>query len=202
MAKLLFTGALILLLPGCGGEPAAAKVAFVETRVDESQSPLPFVIAVANSGDAATDATGVKIEVVDGFELPAAGEAKAAGEWNAIASADCRIEMLAGHPTIIPAHGEGVACGFVRWDRPAGAPPAIGVFSARFLTTLADGQTLTTPLRVFVLSSEPGGVESLIDGLSADRAQAVATLKRIESLEGARTPAVDRLLDRLRTLSK
>lgn len=199
MTRLLFAGALILLLTGCGGEPAPAKVAFVETRVDESQSPLPFVIALANSGYAATDATGVKIEVLGGFELPPAG---GAGKLNAIASADCRIEMLAGHPTVIPAGGAGVACGFVRWERPAGSPPAIGVVSARFLATLADGESIRTSPLTFVLASEAGGVEKLGDAAALDRTQASAALKRIESLSGARTPAVDRLAEQLRQVAK
>lgn len=202
MTRLLFAGALILLLSGCGGEPAKAKVAFVETRVDESQSPLPFVIALANSGDAATDVTGVKIDVVNGFELPTAGGAEAAGELSAIDSADCRIEMLAGHPTAIPAHGEGVACGFVRWERPVGAAPAIGVVSARFLATLADGESIRTPPVTFLLAGEAGGAEKLGDPASLDRAEASAALKRLESLPGARTPAVDRLVEQLRELAK
>jgi hypothetical protein len=202
MVKLLCAGSLILLVAGCRGEPAGAKVSFVETRVDESQSPLPFVIALANSGGAATDATGVKLEIVDGFELPTAGAKEAAGELSAIDSAACHIEMLAGHPTMIPAHGEGVACGFVRWERPAGSPPAMGVVSASFLATLADGESIRTPPLTFVLASEAGWADKVGDLAALNREEANAALERIAALPGARTPGVDRLVEQLRELAK
>src|SRR5690349_1064934 len=109
MCKNLFAGALILLATGCQREPVEAKVSFVETRVDESQSPLPFVIALANSGNVATEVTGVSVDVVSGVALPE-GEGADDGGFADIQARDCRVDMREGHPTDIPARGDGVAC--------------------------------------------------------------------------------------------
>lgn len=201
MAKLLFVGALILLVSGCWGEPGGAKVSFVETRVDESQSPLPFVIALANSGDSATDVNGVAIDIGESVVLPSSDK-PADGDVGVVKTDDCRIEMREGHPTVIPTRGEGVACGFVKWNRPEESPVAAAAVSARFRVTLANGETIETPAKVFLLSSETGRTERTIDGLSLDREQAATTLGRVESLKGERTPTVDRLIDRLGRLSK
>jgi hypothetical protein len=202
MAKLLFLGALILLVTGCQREPAGAKVSFMETRVDESQSPLPFVIALANSGDAATDVDGVGIDVVESVVLPGPGKSADGDGLGVVNTSDCRIEMRDGHPVEIPARGDGVACGFVKWEQPQDSPAAVAAVSARFRVTLADGATIETPPRALLLSSEAGVVGSMIDELTLDRDTAAALLARIEALPGERTENVDRLLQRLRTLAK
>lgn len=202
MAKLFFVGALILLVSGCQREPAGAKVSFVETRVDESQSPLPFVIALANSGGAATDVEGVGIEVIDGVILPGFKDSIDGEGLGAVATGDCRIEMREGHPTVIPARGDGVACGFMEWDRPQESAAAVAVVSARFRVRLADKATIETPPRALLLSSEARVVGSMIDELALDRDTAVKLLARIEALPGERTENVDRLLKKLRMLAK
>ena len=202
MTKALIAGALILLATGCQREPAGAKVSFVETRVDESQSPLPFVIALANSGAVATDVNGVIIEVIDGVILPGFKDSSDGDGLGAVATGDCRIEMREGHPTVIPARGDGVACGFVEWERPQESPAAVAAVSARFRVTLADGATIATPPRALLLSSEAGEAGATIDELMLDRDTAVKLLARIEALPGERTENVDRLLKRLRTLAK
>lgn len=202
MAKLLFVGALILLASGCQREPAGAKVSFVETRVDETQAPLPFVIALANSGGAATDVDGVSIEVVESVVLPDADKAADGDGLGVVNTGDCRIEMREGHPTAVPARGDGVACGFVTWDRPQGSPAAVAAVSARFRVTLADGAAIVTPPRVLLLSSGEGGVGAMIDGLSLDRDEAAQLLARVEALPGERTATFERLLERLRMLAK
>jgi hypothetical protein len=202
MAKLLFVGALILLVSGCRGEPGGAKVSFVETRVDESQSPLPFVIALANSGGAATNVESVGIDVVESVVLPGADKPADGDGLGVVNTGNCRIEMREGHPTAVPARGDGVACGFVKWDRPQESSAAVATVSARFRVALADGATIETPAKVFLLSSVASQAELAIDGLSLDPDQAAAILKRVESLPGERTPTVARLIDRLERLSK
>ncbi|MBL9162402.1 MAG: hypothetical protein JNL18_06715 [Planctomycetaceae bacterium] len=202
MAKLLFVGALILLVSGCRDEAGGAKVSFVETRVDESQSPLPFVIALANSGSAATDVEGVGIEVVESVVLPGTDKRAGGDGLGAVKTGDCRIEMREGHPTAIPARNDGVACGFVKWDRPQDSAAAAAAVSARFRVTLADGATIVTPSRVLLLASDAGGVGAMIDGLALDRDEAAKLLARIEALPGERTENVERLLERLRVLAK
>jgi hypothetical protein len=202
MVKLLFAGSLILLVPGCGREPGGAKVSFVETRVDESQSPLPFVIALANSGGDATDVDGVSIDVVDGIVVSHPNGNDDGGKPDTVTTGDCRIEMREGHPTEIAARGDGVACGFVNWDRPQEAPPAVAAVSARFRVKLADGATIETPPRVFLLSSATGMAKLALEELSLDRDEAVALLARVELLPGERTENVDRLVERLRALAK
>ena len=202
MVKLLFVGALILLVSGCRGEPGGAKVSFVETRVDETQSPLPFVIALANSGGAATDVDGVSIDVVESVVLPGTGKSADGDGLGIVKTSDCRIEMRDGHPVEIPARGDGVACGFVKWERPQEMPAAVAAVSARFRVRLADGVTIETPPRALLLSSEAGVVVSMIDELTLDRGTAAKLLARIEALPGERTENVDRLLKRLRTLAK
>jgi hypothetical protein len=201
MVKLLFAGALILLVSGCRGEPVGPSVAFVETRVDESQSPLPFVIALANSGDSATDVKGVAIDIGESVVLPTSDK-PADGDAGVVKTDDCRIEMREGHPTVIPARGEGVACGFVKWNRPQESPVAAAAVSARFRVTLADGATIETPPRAFLLSSTTGMAKLALEELTLDRDEAVALLARVESLPGERTENVDRLLEKLRTLAK
>ena len=202
MVKLLFVGALILLVAGCRGEPGAAKVAFVETRVDESQSPLPFVIALANSGGAATDVDGISIDVIDGSVVSNPNENTDSGKPDSVPTGDFRIEMREGHPTEIAARGDGVACGFVNWARPQEAPPAVAAVSARFRVTLADGATIETPPRAFLLSSTTGIAKLALEELTLDRDEAVALLARVESLPGERTENVDRLVEKLRALAK
>ncbi|QDT74128.1 hypothetical protein [Lacipirellula limnantheis] len=202
MSKLLFVGALILLVSGCRDEAGGAKVSFVETRLDESQSPLPFVIALANSGIAATDVEGVGIEVVESVVLPGADNTAGGDGLGVVKTGDFRIEMREGHPTAIPARGDGVACGFVRWDRLQDSAAAAAAVSARFRVTLADGATIVTPSRVLLLASDAGGVGAMIDGLSLDRDEAAKLLARVEALPGERTDNVDRLLKRLRVLAK
>ena len=202
MAKLLFVGALILLVSGCRREPAGAKVSFVETRVDESQSPLPFVIALANSGGVATDVDGISIEVVESVVLPSSDKAGDGDDLGVVNTSDCRIEIREGHPTVIPARGDGVACGFVKWDRPQDSPAAVAAVSVRFRVTLADGATIKTPPRALLLSTDTGEAEPTIDGLMLDGNVAAKLLARIEALPGERTENVDRLLKRLRALGK
>ena len=202
MAKLLFVGALILLVSGCRGEPGGAKVAFVETRVDESQSPLPFVIALANSGGAATNVESVGIDVVESVVLPGTDKPADGDGLGVVNTGNCRIEMREGHPTAVPARGDGVACGFVEWDRPQGAPAAVAAVSARFRVTLADGATIVTPPRALLLASDAGEVGSMIDGLTFDRDEAAELMARVEALPGERTENVKRLLKKLQTLAK
>jgi len=202
MVKLLFAGSLILLVAGCRGEPGGAKVSFVETRVDESQSPLPFVIALANSGAAATDVDGISIEVIKSVVLPSSDKTADGDGLGVLKTDDCRIEMREGHPTAIPARGDGVACGFVTWDRLPESPPAVAAVSARFRVTLADGATIETPPRVFLLSSEAEAVSSTIDELTLDRDGAAKLLARVESLSGERTENFNRLIEQLRALAE
>jgi hypothetical protein len=202
MVKLLCAGSLILLVAGCRGEPGGAKVSFVETRVDESQSPLPFVIALANAGGAATDVDGVSIDAVDGIVVWNSSGTADGNESSRVTTRDFRIEMREGHPTEIPARGEGVACGFVEWERPQESPVAAAVVSARFRVTLADGATIETPLRVFMLSTTTGMEKMALEELTLDRDEAVAQLARVEALPGERTENVDRLVEKLRTLAK
>jgi hypothetical protein len=202
MAKLFFVGALILLVSGCRREPAGAKVSFVETRVDESQSPLPFVIALANSGGDATDVDGISIEVVESVVLPSSDKPADGDGLGNVNTANCRIEMREGHPTVIPARGKGVACGFVAWDRPQESPAAIAAVSARFKVKLADGATVETPPRALLLSSSTGEVSAMIDGLTLDRDEAAKLLARVEALAGERTKNVERLLEKLRALAE
>lgn len=202
MAKLLCVGALILLVSGCRREPAGAKVSFVETRVDESQSPLPFVIALANSGDAATDVDGVAVDIAESVVLPSSDKPTDGDELGVVKTDDCRIEMREGHPTVIPARGDGVACGFVKWNRPQELPVAVAAVSVRFRVTLADGETIETPSRATLLSSEAGTVDSMIDGLTLERDEAAKLLVRVEALRGERTENVGRLLEKLRALAK
>ena len=200
MVKLLSAGALILLVGGCRGEPVGAKVSFVETRVDETQRPLPFVIALRNSGDAAVDVAGVSLAAVEGFAFPSGGGAQA-GETS-ISAADCQVEMREGHPVEVAARGDGVACGFVRWLRPTEATPAVGVAAITFLVTLDDGETVETPARIVLLSSPSAPVETFLEALSLDRDAALEALHRMEALEGDPTTAVGRLKARLKTLSQ
>ena len=202
MAKLLFVGALILLVSGCRGEPSGAKVSFVETRVDESQSPLPFVIALANSGGVATDVDGISIEVVESVVLPSSDKAGDGDDPGVVNTSDCRIEIREGHPTAVPARGDGVACGFVEWEWPQGAPAAVAAVSARFRVTLADGATILTSPRALLLSSDAGEVGAMIDGLTLDRDEAAKLLDRVEALPGERTENVERLLEKLQALAK
>ena len=202
MVKLLFAGSLILLVSGCRGEPAGTNVSFVEARVDETQSPLPFVIALANSGAAETDVDGVSIDVVDGMVVSHPNGITDNGKPATVTTGDCRIEMREGHPTEIAARGDGVACGFVTWERPQEAPPAVAAVSARFRVKLADGATIETPPRVFFLSSTTGMAKLALEELTLDRDEAAALLARIESLPGERTDNVDRMIERLRTLAK
>jgi hypothetical protein len=202
MVKLLFAGSLILLVAGCRGEPAGPNVSFVETRVDESQSPLPFVIALANRGGAATDVEGVGIDVVESVVLPGGDKPADGDDLGVVKTSDCRIEMREGHPTVIPARGDGVACGFVKWDRPQGSPVAVAAVSARFRVKLADGATIETPPRVLLLSSDAGEVGAMIDGLTLDRDEAAKLLARVAALPGERTENVERLLEKLRALAK
>jgi hypothetical protein len=202
MVKLLFAGSLILLVAGCRGEPAGPNVLFVETRVDESQSPLPFVIALANSGDAATDVDGVSIDVVESVVLPNSDKPANGDELGVVNAGDCRIEMREGHPTVIPARGDGVACGFVKWDRPQDSPVAVAAVSARFRVKLADGATIETPPRVLLLSSDAGEVGAMIDRLTLDRDEAAKLLARVAALPGERTENVEHLLEKLRTQAK
>jgi hypothetical protein len=154
MVKLLFLGALILLVSGCQREPGGANVSFMETRVDETH-------------------TG-----------------------------DCRIEMREGHPTAIPARGDGVACGFVEWERPHGTSAAVAAVSAQFRVTLGDGATIVTPPRALLLSSGEDGVGAMICGLTLDRDEAAKLLARVEKLPGERTENVERLLEKLQALAK
>ena len=202
MVKLLFAGSLILLVSGCRGEPAGTNVSFVEARVDETQSPLPFVIALANSGAAETDVDGVSIDVVDGIVVSHPKENTDSGKPDSVTTGDFRIEMREGHPTEIAARGDGVACGFVNWDRPEEAPPAVTAVSARLRVKLADGATIETPPRVFLLSSTTGMAKLTLEELTLDRDEAVALLARVESLPGERTENVDRLVKKLRALAK
>ena len=202
MVKLLFAGSLILLVAGCRGEAGGAKVSFVETRVDESQSPLPFVIALANSGAAATDVDGVSIVVLGGIVLPRSKAPADRDDLEVIATDACRVDMLAGHPTEIPARGDGVACGFVTWERSKEAPAAVAAVSARFRVTLADGATVETPPRALLLPSEAGAVGSTIEELTLDREEAAKLLARVEALPGERTENFDRLVEKLRALAK
>jgi hypothetical protein len=202
MVKSLCAGAWILLIAGCRGEPGASSVSFVETRVDESQAPLPFVIALANAGDLATDVDGVSIDVADGIVVWNPHGTVDGSESDTVTSGDFRIEMREGHPTKVPARGEGVACGFVKWDRPQESPPAVAAVSARYRVTLADGATIETPPRVFLLSSTTGMAKLALEELTLDRREAVALLARVESLPGERTENVDRLVEKLRTLAK
>jgi hypothetical protein len=202
MAKLLFVGALILLVSGCRGEPGGAKVSFVETRVDETQAPLPFVIALTNLGGAATDVDGVGIEVIDGVILPGFKDSIDGEGLGVVSTGDCRIEMREGHPTVIPARGDGVACGFVKWERPQESPAAVAAVSARFRVTLADGESIDTPPRVLLLASDAGEVGAANDELTLDRDPAAKLLARVEMMPGERTENVDRLLDQLRALAK
>lgn len=202
MAKLLFVGALILLVSGCQREPAGAKVSFVETRVDETQSPLPFVIALANSGGAATDVEGVGIDLVESVVLPGADKRAEGDDLGVVNTSDCRIEMREGHPTVVAARGDGVACGFVKWERPQESPAAVAAVSARFRVTLADGATIVTPPRALLLASGAGEVGAMIDGLTLDRDEAAKLLAGVEALPGERTENVERLLEKLRTQAK
>ena len=120
----------------------------------------------------------------------------------AVATGDCRIEMREGHPTVIPARGDGVACGFVKWDRPQDSPAAVAAVSARFRVTLADGATIETPPRALLLSSKAGAVGSTIEELTLDRDEAAKLLARVEALPGERTENFDRLVEKLRALAK
>lgn len=196
----MMAAALILLVAGCRGEPVGAKVSFVETRVDETQSPLPFVIAFKNAGDAAVDVSGVSIAAMEGVVLPNGEVAK--GAVGSIAAADCQVEMREGHPVEAPARGNGVACGFVRWKRPDEAAPAVAVAAVRFLVTLDNGASIETPPRIFLLSSAPEALEKYIEELSLNRETAREALRRVESLQGERTAPVEQLIDRLRILSR
>lgn len=202
MVKLLFAGSLILLVAGCRGEPAGANVSFVETRVDESQSPLPFVIALANSGAAATDVDGVSIQVIESVVLPSSDKTADGDGLGVVKTDDCRIEMREGHPTAIPARGDGVACGFVTWERPPKSPPAVAAVSARFCVTLADGATIETPPRALLLTGDAGAVDTMLDELTLDRNGAAKLLARVESLSGERTENFSRLIEQLRVLAK
>lgn len=192
--------ALILLAPGCGGESVGAKVSYVETRVDETQSPLPFVIALNNDGDAAVDVVGVTIAGMEGGVLSNGDDQQ--GVVSSIAAADCQVEMRAGHPVEVAARGNGVACGFVRWNRPEEAPPAIAVAAARFLVTLDDGESIETPPRIFLLLSATGEFEKFTKELSLDRETAREALRRLESPPGERTARVEQLIERIRLLSQ
>lgn len=202
MVKLLFAGSLILLVAGCRGEAGGPKVSFVETRVDESQSPLPFVIALANSGGAATDVDGISIKVVGGIILPGTKDPAAGDELEPLATDACRVDMREGHPTKIPAHGDGVACGFVTWERSQEAPVAVAAVSVQFRVTLTERATIETPPRTLLLSSEAGAVGSTIEELTLDRDEAAKLLARVEALPGERTENVDRLVEKLRALAK
>jgi hypothetical protein len=174
----------------------------VETRVDESQSPLPFVIALQNAGGAATDVEGISIEGVDGVILPGAKTSAAGESLETIAADECRIDMREGHPTAIPAGGDGVACGFVTWERPSESTPAVAAVSARFRVTLTDGETIETPPRALLLASDAGAVETMLDELTLDREDAAKLLGKLESLPGERTENFSRLIKRLRSLAK
>jgi hypothetical protein len=202
MVKLLFVGALILLASGCRREPVGAKVSFVETRVDETQAPLPFVIALANLGGAAMDVDGVSIDVVDGMVVWNPYGIADSGQSTTVTTSDFLIEMREGHPTKVPARGEGVACGFVEWEYPVKSPRVVAAVSARFRVTLVDGATIETPPRVFLLSSTTGMATLALEKLTLDRDEAVALLARVEALPGERTENVERLLEKLRALAK
>ena len=202
MTKALIAGALILLATGCQREPAGAKVSFVETRVDESQSPLPFVIALANLGGAATDVIGVTIDVVDGMVVWNPYGIADSGQSTTVTPSDFLIEMREGHPTKVPARGEGVACGFVEWEYPVKSPALVAAVSARFRVKLANGATIETPPRVFLASTTTGMAKLMLEELTLDRDEAVALQARVEALPGERTENVERLLEKLRTLAK
>jgi hypothetical protein len=160
------------------------------------------VIALANSGGAATDVDGVSIKVIEGVILPGFKDSMDGDGLGVVATGDCRIEMREGHPTAIPARGDGVACGFVKWNRPQDSPAAVAAVSARFRVTLADGATIETTPRALLLSTDAGEVGATIDEMMLDGNVAAKLLARIEVLPGERTENVKRLLEKLRTLAK
>jgi hypothetical protein len=193
MDKTLVSWALILLAVGCRGEPMAPKISLAGIRVDESQAPMPFVIELRNHGSEAVEITDVGVGANGSVIIPLNGAPSGYSE-----PVDLVVDQHPGHPSEIAAGSSGVACGFVRWRRPAEAPSAIVAAELVFRVTFSDGKTIVSPPKAVLLSDRNAApdIRQAAKGLTT-----VAAGELVEQLEGLasdRAPLADQLLDEIK----
>lgn len=184
--------ALILISAGCRGEPVAPEVSYLQTRIDESQNPLPFVVRLHNHSDSAIDVTGVTVDLLGAVRVPSSQ-----GSLKNVTAADLAIEMLPGHPTQIAPASDGVACGFVRWHQERAESPATAIVTLVFRVTLSNGQSIVTPASTLLLR-EPAttAVDQIVASLRPDEIPGL--LESVSAISGSRTDQVEQLIEELR----
>lgn len=189
------------MIAGCGGSPASPHLSHLETRLDETKVPLPFVLALRNSGDDAASISDVTVKVLHKTLISRSGDSGAVPN-----GFDHAVEFGVGHPTRVEAGEDGVACGFLRWTLPPDPPPMLAVVRCMFVVHYREGRSVETDPVTLVLQSRAAVLHALTAESEPDplvaRNQAAATLEKLSGIPGARSKAFSTLLAHLEKVAR
>jgi hypothetical protein len=176
-----------LLAAGCGGPSRGPQFEYQDIRLDEQTSPLPFVIGLHNSGDEAANIEYVSVQVLQKTLISRPQDDLPTGF-------DYSVEFSEDHPTRVEAGGEGVACGFLRWDLPPDPPPMLAVVRCVFVVEYDDDQQLETEPITLVLQSREGVLLGGGAEASVAQEQAAGILHALSVIPGRKSEGFAKLI--------
>jgi hypothetical protein len=179
-----------LIAGGCGDAAIGPQLVSPDIRLDERTVPLPFVIALHNSGDDAATIKGVSVEILQKTLISRTGD-------DIPDRFDYAVQYENGHPTEIAAGAHGVACGFLRWSLPEDPPPMLAIVRCLFTVDFGERQVSTEPITL-VLQSREGVLESVgkEDSVVA-RDQARRIVETLSAFSGRKSEGLEDVLRQL-----
>jgi hypothetical protein len=189
----IFVTSAYLLATGCGGPSLGPQLEYRDIRLDEQTAPLPFVIALHNSGYEAADIENVSVQVLQKTLISRPQDELPTGF-------DHSVEFSEDHPTRVEAGGEGVACGFLRWDLPPDPPPMLAVVRCVFVVEYDDGQLETEPITLLLQSREGVLLGEQPEALVA-RDQAAGILQALSTIPGRKSDGFSKLIEQMEAVA-